>query len=110
MEQGRDKWTDPRLDDLRDGVKDLGERMDARFSQVDARFAQVDARFAQVDDRFAGLEARMDAGFAQIDARFARVDGRFDALQHTLMLIGGGIVAALIALIATILGVALTQL
>jgi hypothetical protein len=92
MEQGREKWTDPRIDDLRDGVKDLGERMDARFKQVDARFNQVDARFAQVD------------------ARFTQVDARFDALQRTLMLIGGGIVAALIALIATILGVALTQL
>jgi hypothetical protein len=99
MEQGPEKWTDPRIDDLRDGVKDLGRSIDARFAQMDTRFNQVDARFAQIDTRF-----------NQVDARFARVDERFDALQRTLMLIGGGIIAALIALIATILGVALTQL
>jgi hypothetical protein len=40
-----------------------------------------------------------------MNARFDRVDARFDALQRTLLQIGGGIVAtfgaALIGLIAT---------
>jgi hypothetical protein len=94
MAQGREEWTDPRIDDLRDGVKDLGGRMDAGFARVDEKFARVDARFEKVDEALRLVNARMDAGFA-------RSDERFDALQRTLMLTGGGIIAALIALIGT---------
>jgi flagellar capping protein FliD len=48
----RDKWTDERLDDLKDGVDDGFSRMDQRFAQMDQRFAQMDQRFAQMDQRF----------------------------------------------------------
>jgi hypothetical protein len=75
MYQMREKWTDERLDDLRD-------RVDDGFRRVDARFAQIDQRFAQIDQRF-----------AQIDQRFERVDQRFDGMhklmiQTTLTLVG----------------------
>jgi archaellum component FlaC len=49
---------DERLDRVEQGLKDLGERIDGRFTQVDERFAQVDKRFAQVDERFAQVDRR----------------------------------------------------
>lgn len=102
MQQGRDNWTDPRIDDLDDRVKDVAGRMDAGFARMDAR---MDASLARMDAGFAEMNARMDAGFAQTNARmdagFGQVNGRVDAFQRTMMQIGGGVITALIALIAT---------
>jgi hypothetical protein len=69
----RSTWTDSRLDDFTVGV---------------------DRRFDAVDRRFDRLEGRMEAGFDRLDARF-------DSLQRTMMQIGGGMIVALIGLIAT---------
>jgi hypothetical protein len=73
MEAMRESWTDARLDDFRE---------------------ETARRFDEVDRRFDTLERRMDNGFDQVDARF-------DALQRTMILFSGGIIAALIGLIAT---------
>ncbi len=54
----------------------------------------TDRRFDAVDKRFDALERRMESGFGQINARF-------DALQRTLLQLGGGVLVALIGLIAT---------
>jgi hypothetical protein len=69
----RDKWSDERLDDLNGRVGELGRRMDQGFARVDA-----DLR---------GIRGEMTA--------------RFDALQRTMLQLGGGMIAALIGLIAT---------
>jgi hypothetical protein len=69
-------WTDERLDDF-------SRRVDQRFDAVDKRFDAVDKRF--------------DA----VDRRLDRLDDRFAALQRTLVLFCGAIIAALIGLIAT---------
>jgi hypothetical protein len=58
-----------------------------RKSRTDARLDDFRAETAR---RFDSLERRMDNGFD-------RVDARFDALNRTLLQIGGGIVATLIA-------------
>jgi hypothetical protein len=47
------------------------------------------------------LSRRMDAGFARVDAELRGIDARFDSLQRTMMQVGGGVIAALIGLIAT---------
>ena len=73
MEAVRESWTDARLDDFR---------------------GETARRFDSVDKRFDTLERRMDDGFN-------RVDARFDALQRTMILFCGGVIAALIGLIAT---------
>jgi tetrahydromethanopterin S-methyltransferase subunit G len=73
MEAMRESWTDARLDDFA---------------------AHTDRRFDQVDRRFDSLERRMENGFAEINARF-------DSLQRTLFQLGGGVIVALIGLIAT---------
>jgi hypothetical protein len=57
------------------------------------------------DERLDDLSHRMDAGFDRVDADLRELRGemnsRFDALQRTLILAAGGIIAALIGLITT---------
>ena len=62
-----------------------------RESWTDGR---LDDFAAHTDQRFDSLERRMEAGFSEMSARFAD-------LQRTLLQIGGGVIVALIGLIAT---------
>jgi hypothetical protein len=73
MEAMRESWTDARLSD----------------------FA------AHTDRRFEALERRVDEGFRRVDADMRALNGRFDSLQRTMLQIGGGVIAALVGLIAT---------
>jgi hypothetical protein len=68
------------------------------------------------DGRLDELSNRMDNGFKDVNRRIDRVDDdlrhlsdRFDAMQRTLMQIGGGILVALIGLMATMAGLIATQ-
>lgn len=89
----RESWTDERLDDF-------AKHVDHRFDAVDRRFGEVDRRFDAVDQRFDRVEA-------ELSGLRSDVNGRFDALQRTLLQIGGGVIAALVA---GFLGVIATQL
>ena len=82
-------WTDDRLQDRFDSI-------DRRFDEVDRRFEQVDQRFEQVDRRF-----------DKVDAELRALNVRFDAFQRTMLQVGGGTIAALVAGFA---GVIATQL
>jgi hypothetical protein len=62
-----------------------------RESWTDAR---LDDFAKRTDQRFDNLERRMEKGFSEINTRF-------DALQRTLLQLGGGMLVALIGLIAT---------
>lgn len=77
METMRESWTDARLDDMKQG-------MDAGFTRVDE---EMKAGFKRVDGDIKDLRMEMNQ--------------RFDALNRTLLQIGGGVIAALIALVAT---------
>lgn len=78
-------------------------RLDERFRAIDQRFDGVDRR---MDEGF----ARTNEGFARMDAAFRELNGRFDSLQRALIQIGFGFGAALIALIAALIGTIATQL
>jgi len=69
----KESWTDDRLDDF-------AKHVDRRFDHVDQRFDRIEK-----DVR----ELRAD------------VNSNFKALQRTLYLTGGGIIAALIGVIGT---------
>ena len=69
MERARATWTDERLDDL-------ARRMDSGFNRVDEDLRSL----------------RGDLG-----ARIDRVDARLDALQRTILQVGGGTIAAILA-------------
>ena len=72
---GRDTWTDESLDDL-------SRRMQDRFNRVDE-----DMRLLRSD-----LGGRID-----------RLDGRIDALQRTMIQVGGGTIAAILATLITLI-------
>jgi flagellar capping protein FliD len=81
---------DERLDEISNNVGYLSGRVDEMSKRIDDLTERVDKGFTQIDARF-----------AQVDARFAQIDARFDALQRTLLQLGGVIFAALLGLIAT---------
>jgi uncharacterized Rmd1/YagE family protein len=49
MEAARENWTDPRLDDLNDRVRDLSERMTSLDGKVDVGFGRLDARIDKMN-------------------------------------------------------------
>jgi hypothetical protein len=58
-------------------------------------------REAWTDGRLDDLSERVDRGFDRVDAGLCALNGRFDALQRTMVQVGGGVIVALIGLIAT---------
>jgi hypothetical protein len=58
-------------------------------------------RMIWTDQRMDDFAAHVDQRFDAVDKRLDRLENRFDGLQRTLILTGGGIIAALIGLIAT---------
>jgi hypothetical protein len=87
MYKMRDEWTDERMDDFRD--------------EVYRRFDDVDKRFDKVDGEIRDLRSEMKSGFDDVNARFDGVNGRFVGLYRAQFMVGGGIIAALIGVIAT---------
>lgn len=106
MEMMTARWTDDRMDDLKNQVDTLGHRLEngfaeqrremnarfdrlekgleVRFDKVDERFGEVEARF---DKRFDGIDKRFDGinkRFEGVDKRFEKVDAKFDAIQDQI--------------------------
>ncbi len=77
----RSTWTDSRLDDL-------ANRSDRRF-----------------DD----LEHRMESGFARVDHELREVRGEIGALRRTIIQVGSGVIVAVLALMAALIGLIATQ-
>lgn len=67
------------------------------------RSTWTDSRLDDLNDRVKGLDEKVDAGFV-------RLDDRIDRLQHTIMVVGGGLFAAFVAFLAAILGLIVTLL
>lgn len=86
MMNPREKWTDERLDDLKEEMREGFRSMEANSS---LRFNEVDRQFKEVNGRLERLG-----------------DGLF-ALNRTLMVGGFAIIAALIGSTATLAGIAL---
>lgn len=51
-----------------------------------------------------------DERLDDLNGHVTHLSGRIDALQHTILLVGGGLFAAFIAVLAAILGLIATQL
>jgi DNA anti-recombination protein RmuC len=58
-------------------------------------------RMGWTGERMDDFAKHTDQRFDAVDKRLDRLDDRFAALQRTLLLMSGGIIAALIGLIAT---------
>lgn len=68
------------------------------------------ARQSWTDERLDDLNRKVDQGFARLDADMRALNGRFDSLQRTLIQVGFAFGAALLTLIAAVLGLIGTQL
>ena len=89
-EAGMTEGNDDRLDELGNRVGYLTGRVDEMSKRIDDLSDRVDQGFTQIDMRF-----------TQIDVRFTQMDARFDALQRTLLQLGGVMFAGFLGLIAT---------
>jgi hypothetical protein len=58
-------------------------------------------RQSWTDERLDDLSKRVEAGFSRVDADLRGLNARFDALQRTMLQVGGGVIVALVGLIAT---------
>jgi len=58
-------------------------------------------RQSWTDGRLDDLSDRVDDGFKRVDADLRALNARFDSLQRTMLQVGGGVIVALIGLIAT---------
>lgn len=85
-------WSDERLDDLNQTVRD--------------GFARTDAENRGLRVEMSGLRSEMNDGFARTDGRIDDVNERFDSFQRTMLLgmIGlvGTTVASALATIVTL--------
>jgi peptidoglycan hydrolase CwlO-like protein len=106
MEAMRQSWSDDRLDDLKD-------RVDVGFAQVDQRFVRLEAKIDRLDAKIdAKIDARIDRLDAKVDAKIDaatfelrqeikegvhQINSRFDAMQQTMIRVGGGLIGVLFA-------------
>lgn len=63
-------------------------------------------RSTWTDSRLDDLNKRV----GEIGSRLDALSGRIDTLQHTILIVGGGLFAAFIAVLAAIIGLIATQL
>lgn len=61
-------------------------------------------RHAWTDERLDDLNNRVEAGFRRVDADFHALNARFDSLQRNLLQLGGVMIAALMGIIAVLIG------
>jgi hypothetical protein len=91
-------WTDERLEERFD-------RIDDRFDAVGRRFDTVDQRFDRVEADIRDLRVEMKAGFdnsrVEMKTEIRGLRGEINALQRTINWFGGGMILALLGLIAT---------
>jgi hypothetical protein len=67
-------------------------------------------RSTWTDSRLDDLNGRVGELGLKVDKLDERLTGRIDALQHTILLVGGGLLAAFVAVLAAMIGLIATQL
>jgi hypothetical protein len=107
MEAMRQSWSDDRLDELNRRLDAGFQRVDARFAGVDGQFKRVDRQFERVDRQFERVDRQFAELRAEMNLRFEHVDARFDALNRTIMQVGGGLIGTLIVTCGALVGIQL---
>jgi uncharacterized coiled-coil protein SlyX len=61
------------VNEFRQAMVALEERLDRRFEHIDARFLQIEARFTQMDGRIDALDAKMSRQFVWLVGLFVTI-------------------------------------
>ena len=107
MEPVRD-WTDERLDDLNHRVSDGFNRVDADLRSIRGELGSLRSEMrselgsvrSEMKSEVGSLRGEMKSEVGslrgEMNARFESVDARFDALQRTMLQLGGGMIATFV--------------
>jgi len=67
-------------------------------------------RSTWTDSRLDDFKDQVNANFAELGKRVDHQSNRIDTLQHTILIVGGGLFAAFVAVLAAMIGLIATQL
>ncbi|HET8566157.1 MAG TPA: hypothetical protein VFL77_06750 [Solirubrobacterales bacterium] len=67
-------------------------------------------RSTWTDSRLDEFKDQVNSNFVDLGQRVDRQSDRIDTLQHTILIVGGGIFASFVAVLAAIIGLIATQL
>ena len=67
-------------------------------------------RSTWTDSRLDEFKEQVNANLNELGQRMDHQSDRIDRLQHTIMLVGGGLFAAFVAVLAAIIGLIATQI
>lgn len=67
-------------------------------------------RSTLTDSRLDEFKEQVNANFSELGQRVDHQSNRIDKLQHTILIVGGGLFAAFVALLAAIIGLIATQI
>jgi uncharacterized coiled-coil protein SlyX len=84
------------MGEIRDAVRHLEQRMDARFEGTDRRFEAIDRRFEAIDRRFEAVDRRFDV----LDRR---IDGLDEKVSRQFVWLVGLHVTTLVAMVGALL-------
>jgi len=97
-----ERWSDERLDDLNSRVGSGFDRIDADLRDIRGEMGSLRRELRGEMGTLRGeLRGEMGSLRGEMNSRFEQVDARFDSLQRTMLQLGGGVIVALIGLIAT---------
>ncbi len=89
MEAARATWTDSRLDDLKEAVVGIDEKVTRLDTKIDEGYARLDAK---------------------VDGGLGRIDDRIDTLHHSLVYGMIALISIIAVLLTAFLGVVVTHL
>lgn len=95
MQTIRESWTDERLDDGFDRVS-----ADIQSLRQETSALRKDLR-QELRQEIGSVRQEIGSVRQEMNGRFEHLEGRFDDLQRTLMQVGGGMIVALLGVIAT---------
>lgn len=84
-----ERWNDDKMDAL-----------DAKVGRLETDVVALNAKVDGLGSQMAEQRQETRGGFERVDEKFERVDDKFDRMHRTLLVIGGAVIATLIAALA----------
>jgi hypothetical protein len=98
MQTMRESWTDERLDD---GFERVSADIRSLHDEVGGLRKEMRWEFGSVRQEIGSVRQETGSLRQEMNARFEHMEARFDDLQRTLLQVGGGMIVALLGILAT---------